>query len=245
MRSVILLLALLLPASALAGAETRYVKLEATIPLYAEPVAGAVVVKRLKPGDPVTLVSRQGEFANVMTAEGLEGWMLHTDTTTTAPLPRNTATLETSLAEQGRQLAERDRQITERDQRIAQLQSELSRAQANLRNTQSTLASASDTQASEIAALTEERNQLKAQLETRGKTLEAANQRIAELEQAQLANELLKKTPAVSQGSGGPLLTQNLWLLLVSGAVMLLLGVLAGYLLKSRAIRKRFHGMAL
>ena len=95
----------LLSGGANAAVETLYVKAQPSVALTAAPAPDAVTVRRLTPGDALTVVGRQPGFVNVQLADGVQGWLRDADVTNTAPPAQRVATLEQESAELRRQLA--------------------------------------------------------------------------------------------------------------------------------------------
>lgn len=226
-----LLLGLCCAPLAQSADEVLYVRAQAAIPLLSGPAAEAVVLRRLAPGDRLTVVSRQPGFVEVAMPDGASGWMRETDVTAVAPPAVRVSSLETE---------------------VDQLRRELATAQANLRNAQGELQqaraaanSARTAGAGEIDVLRAERDRLQQALDARNLEFTQLTARVAELEMAQQAARLLaeRKTAAPADRLHLPAMQ---WALAVLAAfALVLLGAWYGRANARRRLRQRYHGLEL
>lgn len=222
---------------ALAAPETRFVRHQPSIPLVSDPGAEAVIVKRLTPGEIVTVLGEQGDFVNV-SSEGTSGWVRNTDLTTELPPSR--------LVEQAQsELAASEEKVSGLEREVASLQQQLRSARANARNAQQDLEATESSQTEELNETKLRVDELSEQLQQANTALEESRQRISELEMARSASKLLAQTPARSAETSSALFGKTLVYSIGAGAGLFVLGLLLGILWRNRQLRKRYYGMEL
>ncbi len=141
--------ALVLISSAEAVAQTYYVAPTAEVPLRIAPDSKRKILAILSDGAKVELIKKEGDWANVRTSSGKEGWILKRYLSAQPPLKEQVAALKDensrlreqlsetkkSAAESGSEL---DRCIAERDD-LSRKYSDLRREAANAINTRKLL----------------------------------------------------------------------------------------------------------
>ena len=215
-----------------AADETLYVRAQASVGLFTTPAADAVITRRLTPGDPVTVINRQGGFVNVEVESGVQGWLRETDLTAVAPASRQVTELET--------------QVENLRQQLAAAQADLRTAQNELRQARNAASAASSSESGEIAALTTERDRLAAELETTRAEVVTLRERVTELEMAQSAARLLAEhQPAAASLKGRRYSAAELAAAGVAALLLALLGTWFGTASARRRLRRRYHGLEL
>lgn len=230
----ILMLGLMLSATVSAADETLYVRAQPSVGLFTTPAADAVIVRQLTPGDPVTVINRQGGFVNVRVDSGVEGWLRETDLTAVVPATRRVGELEAEVNDLRRQLAA--------------AQSTLRTTQNELRQARNVASAASDSESEQIGTLTAERGRLEAELATAQAEAEAValQERVTELEMAQSAARLLaERQPATNSLAGNRYSTSELAIAGFAALVLTLLGTWLGTASARRRLRRRYHGLEL
>lgn len=231
----ILMLGLVLSAAVSAAEETLYVRTQPSVGLFTTPAADAVIVRRLTPGDPVTVITRQDGFVNVRAGAGIEGWLRETDLTAVVPATQRVGQLET--------------EVNNLRQQLATAQSTLRTTQAELRQAKNAAAAASAANASEsdeIRILTAERDRLEAELTTSRAEAVALQERASELQMAQSAARLLaEQQPATRSLAGNRYSTSELAAAGFAALVLTLLGTWLGTVSARRRLRRRYHGLEL
>ncbi|MBW3566671.1 MAG: TIGR04211 family SH3 domain-containing protein [Proteobacteria bacterium] len=228
----ILMLGLMLSATVSAADETLYVRAQPSVGLFTTPAADAVIVRQLTPGDPVTVINRQGGFVNVRVDSGVEGWLRETDLTAVVPATRRVGELEAEVNDLRRQLAA--------------AQSTLRTTQNELRQARNVASAASDSESEQIGTLTAERGRLEAELATAQAEAVALQERVTELEMAQSAARLLaERQPATNSLAGNRYSTSELAIAGFAALVLTLLGTWLGTASARRRLRRRYHGLEL
>lgn len=223
-------LALLLPGAALA--ETLYVRAQPSIALVSSPALEATVIRRLTPGDSVSVLARDGGFAQVQTADGAQGWLREADLTATVPPTQRVTALEQEVAELQRQLTT--------------AQSGLRSAQAELRQARQAAETARNAGQGKAADLESENLTLQETLNARQQEIDRLQQRVAELEMAQEASRLLTTArPAMTETIARRYSPSELLAMAGFGIALALLGLWAGTSASRRRLRRRYHGLEL
>lgn len=224
-----------------AAPETRFVRNQPSIPLVSEPGPEAVIIKRLTPGEAVTVIGEQGNFVNV-TAGGTDGWIQATDLTTTQPPALR---LETELEQARSNLQAAQERESTLENEIAGLQQQLRTARANARNAEQSLVATESSQTEELNEARLRIDQLETALEQSQDALEKAEARLSELEMARSASQLLARSPARSGPNGAYLWNPSLSYAIGASFAALLLGLLLGIYWRNRQLKKRYSGMEL
>ncbi len=133
----LIIFSVLIPCCAgLAAAETLYVAPTAEVPLRIAPNSKRKIVAILSDGAKVELINKEGDWANVRTSSGREGWILKRYLSHSPPLKKQVAALKEEnkrLKEQLAALEKSERSSSsERDSCIAE-RDELSRKYDNLK----------------------------------------------------------------------------------------------------------------
>ena len=110
--------------------ETLWVAPRQTLPLLGLPQLGAPVVASVATGDPLTVLARQGEFAQVRTAAGAIGWARTTNLSAESPAPP--ADLAADNARLAQQVTTLDAQVRAFQDESAQLRQRLAAAEAEV-----------------------------------------------------------------------------------------------------------------
>jgi len=228
----IVLLSLLLAPFVQAADETLYVRAQPSVALLSAPAADAVITHRLAPGDAVTVLGREAGFVNVQTGGDILGWMRETDLTAVVPAAQSVGQLENQAGELRRQLAA--------------AQNALRTAQAELQQARQAAAAARSSGTNETAALTAERDALRQALDASSAELEPLRTRLAELEMAQDAAQLLaQRQPAGHRVMQNRFSPKELAITGIIAALLLLSGVWLGISTSRRRLRQRYHGLDL
>lgn len=227
-----ILLVLLLAPIAHSAEETQYVRAQASVAVLSTPAAEATIVRRLTPGDSVTVLGREAGFINVRVNDATQGWMRETDLTAVAPPAQRFAQLEGQADEL-------------RQQRDA-AQAALRKAQFELQQAQQLVATARNSGANEAATLLAERDSLQQTLDARNAELATMRTRIVELEMAREAAELLAEQQPAARGFSQQRFSRA-ELVIAAGAALLLVfaGMWAGGSSSRRRLRQRYHGLEL
>lgn len=210
--------------------ETRYVAKQASVALLATPSPEAVILARLVPDEPVTLLGESTGYLNVRTVSGMEGWL--NETAVTAEVPA------------GERLEDARTRIAELEGSIENLQRQLRNAQAQARQASTALDNRQQDAQAEVERLQAALQQAQAEaseLRDRNNVLEAD---IADYELAEQSRQLLARARPVDQDDSY-LSELDLPVITAIAAVFLLAGFVVGYLVKARRIRRRFHGMEI
>lgn len=221
----------LLPDAFAAEEESLYVRAQPAVALLSTPSAEAVIVRRLTPGDSVTVLGREAGFVNVQ-AGPVAGWMRETDLTAAVPPTQRVAQLETELADVRRQLS------------VAG--NTLRNAQAELQQARQSAAAARDSGADRAAEILAERDTLKTTLAAAQAQIETLSTRLAELEMAREAAQLLaEQQPATIDRYRGRFSNQELLSAALGAVFFALLGMWLGTMRWQRRLRQRYHGLEL
>ena len=206
----------------------RFVAKRPSAGLLASPAPGAVILARLTPDEPVTVLVEQGGFVNVRTVSGMEGWLTTDDVTGELPADRQLAQLQSRIQELQGTVASLQRQL-----RSAQVQAQ--QANAALDNTQ-------DSAQTEVARLQGELEVAQAEATSLRERNGALETSIAEYELAEESRKLLASNAA--KAPQGPDWKSFGWPAIAGILLGLVLaGFIAGYVLKTRQIRARLYGM--
>lgn len=228
----ILMLGLVVSAATNAAEETLYIRAQPSVGLFTTPAADAVIVRRLTPGDPVTVQTRQAGFVNVRIGAGIEGWLRETDLTAVVPATQRVGQLET--------------EVNKLRQQLATAQSTLLTTRGALRQAQSSAAVANASDSDEIRTLTADRGRLAAELSTSQSEVATLQKKVTELEMAQSAARLLaEQQPATRSLGGNWYSTSVLASAGIAALALTLLGTWLGTVTARRRLRRRYHGLEL
>lgn len=233
MKNVLALLLVFASVSVTAQEEqdTHYVARRASVALLATPAPDAVLLARLTPDEPVSVLGESGDFINVRTSSGMEGWLAAEDVTATQPA--------------GEQLDAAQARVAELEGQVASLQRQLRNTQAQARQASSALSNSQEDTEAELASLREQLTAATQELETlRGRNA-ALESEIAEYELAEQTRQMLARTNTREATPEQASLAGYWPLLTALAAGLALVGFIFGYGLKSRRIRKRLHGLEL
>ena len=227
-----ILLVLLLAPAAQSAEETLYVRAQPSVAVLSTPAAEAAIVRRLTPGDSVAVLGRQAGFVHVRINDTTQGWMRETDLTAVAPPAQRVAQLEGQVDEL-------------RQQRDA-AQASLRRAQGELQQAQQAVAAARDSGANETSALQTQRDALQQSLAASEAELASLRTRVAELEMAREAAELLaEQQPAATDFSQQRFSRTELAIAAVAALLLAFAGMWLGRSSSRRRLRQRYHGLEL
>lgn len=240
----ILLLGALSAFSAMVAAaapEIRFVRNQPSIPLVSEPGPEAAIIKRLTPGEAVTVIGEQGNFVNV-TAGGTDGWLQASDLTTAQPPALR---LETELEQVRNELQAAQERESALENEMTGLQQQLRTARANARSAEQSLAATESSQTEELNEARLRADQLETELEQSQDALAKVEARLSELEMARSASQLLARTPARSGSGNADLRNPPLSYAIGASLAALVLGLLLGIYWRNRQLKKRYSGMEL
>ena len=238
------ILAILLLTTSLAGAEAaeqpasqaanqqeiRFVAKSPSVALLQAATPEAPILMRLTPGEQVVVLGRGDGFVNVRTVSGMEGWLASSDVTAETPAEDR---LVAATAE-----------IEELEATVADLQRQLRNARAQAQRASQQLDNSQDSAAAEVTRLQEELEAAGNELATLRERNAALQSEVAEYEMAEESRRLLARTAEDDSNATGTLENYRWWLAMVAAA-LLLAGFVGGYVLKTRRVRARFHGLEI
>ncbi len=167
--------AVLLSLPMMAAAETAYIIDKLLVGIHKEKELNSAIVKVVPTGTPLEVLKREGDFAQVRTTEGLNGWVDSSYIMLKKPAQLMVLDLEARLSEAGQVIKAAKKKIKTLDTRLSKTKNgkaslaELEKLQARIAELEETAPAAKNSGTAEeslreIARLNEDNQQLKARL---------------------------------------------------------------------------------
>ncbi len=171
-------IALLVSLPMMAAAETAYIIDKLLVGIHKEKELNSAIVKVVPTGTPLEVLKREGDFAQVRTTEGLNGWVDSSYIMLKKPAQLTVLDLQARLSSSEKVLKAAKKKIKTLDTRLAKTKNgkatlaELEKLQARIAELEETTpankgSAVSDENLRELARLAEENQQLRSQLTSR------------------------------------------------------------------------------